>query len=74
MDAAGSLIELWRETKRQREQRRGAFNYDPLGVLASTGTLYYPAQRSCEIAAKFANDCRAMTNVTALAGRRPALS
>ena len=22
--------------------RRGAFNYDPLGVLAKTGTLYYP--------------------------------
>ena len=44
MDAAGSLIEIWRAAKAStRTTRRGAFNYDPLGVLASTGTLYYPA-------------------------------
>ena len=66
MDAAGSLIEIWRERGIGENQRRGAFNYDPLGVLAATGTLYYPAQRSCDIAGKFANDCRTMTNVTAL--------
>ena len=66
MDAAGSLIEIWREAEINENQRRGAFNYDPLGVLARTGTLYYPAERSCEIAAKFANDCRTMTHVTAL--------
>ena len=35
-------------------------------MLARTGTLYYAADRSCEIAAKFANDCRTMTHVTAL--------
>ena len=46
--------------------RRGAFNYDPLGVLARTGTLYYPPDRSCEIAAKLAADCRTMSHVTAL--------
>jgi methylmalonyl-CoA mutase len=66
MDAAGSLIEIWRAANVNENQRRGAFNYDPLGVLARTGTLYYPAGRSCEIAAKFANDCRTMTNITAL--------
>jgi methylmalonyl-CoA mutase len=66
MDAAGSLIEIWRAANVGENQRRGAFNYDPLGVLARTGTLYYPADRSCEIAAKFANDCRTMTHVTAL--------
>ena len=66
MDAAGSLIEIWRAANINENQRRGAFNYDPLGVLARTGTLYYPAQRSCEIAAKFANDCRTMTHITAL--------
>lgn len=66
MDAAGSLIEVWRTANVNENQRRGAFNYDPLGVLARTGTLYYPAGRTCEIAAKFANDCRTMTNVTAL--------
>ena len=46
--------------------RRGAFNYDPLGVLAKTGTLYYPPDRSCEIAAKLAADTRTMSHVTAL--------
>jgi len=66
MDAAGSLLEIWRERGIGENQRRGAFNCDPLGVLARTGTLYYPAQRSCDIAAKLANDCRAMTHVTAL--------
>src|SRR5581483_6584410 len=66
MDAAGSLIEIWRARGLSENQRRGAFNCDPLGVLARTGTLYYPAPRSCEIAARLANDCRTMTNVTAL--------
>ncbi len=66
MDAAGSLIEIWRAANINENERRGAFNYDPLGGLARTGTLYYPAQRSCEIAAKFANDCRTMTHITAL--------
>src|SRR5262245_51355364 len=66
MDAAGSLIEIWRQRGIGENQRRGAFNYDPLGVLARTGTLYYPAPRACEIAAKFASDCRTMSNVTAL--------
>ena len=66
MDAAGSLIEIWREAGISENQRRGAFNCDPLGVLARTGTLYYPAARSCEIAAKFAYDCRTMSHVPAL--------
>jgi methylmalonyl-CoA mutase len=66
MDAAGSLMEIWRAAGVNENQRRGAFNYDPLGVLARTGTLYYPAPRACEIAAKFANDCRTMTHVAAL--------
>ena len=43
MDAAGSLLELWRAAGLNENERRGAFNYDPLGVLAKTGTLYYPA-------------------------------
>ncbi|HEY7083460.1 MAG TPA: methylmalonyl-CoA mutase family protein [Hyphomicrobiaceae bacterium] len=66
MDAAGSLIEIWRQRGIGENRRRGAFNHDPLGVLARTGTLYYPHARACEIAAKFASDCRTMTNVTAL--------
>jgi methylmalonyl-CoA mutase len=67
MDAAGSLLEIWREANVSENVRRGAFNVDPLGVLAATGTLYYPADRSCEIAAKFAFDCRTMSHVWALA-------
>ena len=66
MDAAGSLIEIWRGAGINENNRRGAFNYDPLGTLARNGTLYYPAQRSCEIAAKFAYDCRTMSHVAAL--------
>jgi methylmalonyl-CoA mutase len=66
MDAAGSLIELWRGANLSENARLGAFNCDPLGVLAATGTLYYPADRACEIAAKLAADCRTMTHVTAL--------
>jgi methylmalonyl-CoA mutase len=66
MDAAGSLMELWRAAGINENHWRGAFNYDPLGVLAKTGTLYYPAQRASEIAAKLAVDCRTMSHVTAL--------
>ena len=66
MDAAGSLLELWRTAGLNENERRGGFNYDPLGVLAKTGTLYYPAARSAEIAAKLAADCRTMSHVTAL--------
>ena len=66
MDAAGSLIELWRAANLSENARLGAFNCDPLGVLAATGTLYYPADRACEIAARLAVDCRTMTHVTAL--------
>ena len=66
LDAAGSLMEVWRSAGIGENVRGGAFNYDPLGVLAKTGTLYYPAQRSCEIAAKLATDTRSMSHVTAL--------
>jgi methylmalonyl-CoA mutase len=66
LDAAGSLIQIWRDRGIAEASRQGAFNYDPLGVLAKTGTLYYPAARSCEIAAKLAVDCAGMPNVTAL--------
>ena len=66
LDAVGSLMEIWRAAGISENVRRAAFNYDPLGVLARTGTLYYPAQRSCAIAAKLAADSRTMSHVTAL--------
>jgi methylmalonyl-CoA mutase len=65
-DAVGSLMGLWRAAGLSENARRGAFNYDPLGVLAKTGTLYYPAGRSCAIAAELAADTRSMSHVTAL--------
>jgi methylmalonyl-CoA mutase len=66
LDAAGSLIETWRAAGIGENERRGAFNYDPLGVLAETGTLNHPVQRACEIAARLAADTRSMSHVTAL--------
>ena len=66
MDAVGSLLEIWRERGVEEGNRHAAFNLDPLGVLAKTGTLYYPADRACAIAAKFAADAQAMPNVKAL--------
>jgi methylmalonyl-CoA mutase len=66
MDAAGSLLEIWRAASIGENERHGAFNLDPVGVLAKTGTLYYPPERSCAIAAKFARDCRSMSGVRAL--------
>ena len=66
MDAAGSLLEIWHEFGVEEGSRHAAFNLDPLGVLAKTGTLYYPADRACAIAAKFAADMRALPNVKAL--------
>src|SRR5262245_18451573 len=34
LDAVGSLMEIWRTAGIGENVRRGAFNYDPLGVLA----------------------------------------
>jgi methylmalonyl-CoA mutase len=66
LDAAGSLTEIWHDAGIGETARRGAFNFDPLGTLAATGTLYYPAGRSCQIAAKFVADGAAMPGVSAL--------
>jgi methylmalonyl-CoA mutase len=67
MDAAGSLIEIWRARDIGEERRRGAFDLDPLGTLARTGSLYYPAEKSLGLAARFAIDSLPMPGVTALA-------
>ena len=66
LEAAASLLQIWREAGINENSRRGAFNYDPLGVLAKTGTLYYPPARACDIAARLAADSRSMSHVTAL--------
>jgi methylmalonyl-CoA mutase len=65
LDAAGSLIAMWRDAG-MSEGGCGFFNLDPLGVLAKSGTLYYPAERACAIAARFAGDCHGMPRVRVL--------
>ena len=66
LDAAGSLLALWREAGIPEQERTGFINVDPLGVLAQTGTLYYPPERACAIAATFAADCRTMPGLRVL--------
>jgi methylmalonyl-CoA mutase len=66
VDAAGSLMALWRKAGIADDKCLGAFNADPLGTLAMTGALYHPLARSLDIAAKLAADTRAMPGVTAL--------
>ena len=52
-DAAGALIALWRASGIPEARWQGAFNYDPLGVLARTGALYHPVDRTLSIAGEF---------------------
>ena len=65
-DAAGSLMALWRAAGVTDNQRHGAFNYDPLGVLATTGALYHSIPRALEIAADLVRIAQSMPHVTAL--------
>lgn len=65
-DAAGSLLALWRIAGVGDATRRGAFNYDPLGTLASTGALYHSIPKALEIAAGLIRTTASMRGVTAL--------
>lgn len=65
-DAAGSLMALWRAAGVSGAQCRGAFNYDPLGTLAATGSLYHALPRAMEIAAGLLTTTLPMPGVTAL--------
>ncbi|MGD9803036.1 MAG: methylmalonyl-CoA mutase family protein [Hyphomicrobiaceae bacterium] len=65
-DAAGSLMALWRTSGIGEGQRQGAFNYDPLGTLAATGSLYNPAAKALAIAADLVRTTESMPGVTAL--------
>ncbi|MDX2156259.1 MAG: methylmalonyl-CoA mutase family protein [Hyphomicrobiaceae bacterium] len=65
-DAAGSLMALWRAAGLADGQRRGAFNYDPLGNLAATGALYHPLAKALAIAADLVATSLPMPGVTAL--------
>jgi methylmalonyl-CoA mutase len=56
LDAAGSLMALWRARGVADDKRVGAFNFDPLGTLARTGTLTQPVHTTLATAAKLAAD------------------
>ncbi len=65
-DTAGSLIAAWRAAGINEAQRCGAFNYDPLATLATTGALYHPLPKALAIAADLVRTALAMPHVTAL--------
>ncbi|HRD75562.1 MAG TPA: methylmalonyl-CoA mutase subunit beta, partial [Hyphomicrobiaceae bacterium] len=66
VDAAGSLMEIWREQGIAAGRCRGAFDYDPLGTLARTGALYNPLPKALATAAHLITDTASMPGVTAL--------
>lgn len=66
LDAAGSLIAAWRANGIAEDRRQGAFNLDPLGTLARTGSIYYPADKSLALAAGLLSQTLAMPGVCAL--------
>jgi methylmalonyl-CoA mutase len=57
---------LWRAAGIAEGQRRGAFNYDPLGTLAATGALYHPAAKALAVATDLVRTTAPMPGVTAL--------
>lgn len=65
-DAAGSLMALWRRAGLADAARVGAFDYDPLGTLASTGALYHPVPKALALAADLMRTAAASPNVSAL--------
>ena len=47
------MIASWRNAGLAEAQWKGAFNYDPLGTLATTGALYHPVERALSISGQF---------------------
>ena len=66
VDAAGSLMALWREAGVADGQTKGSFNYDPLGTLAQTGALANSVPKALAIGADFMARTQAMPGVTAM--------
>lgn len=65
-DCAGSLLSIWRKAGMAPAQCRGAFNYDPIGTLASTGALYQPLDKALAVAADLTRSVHDYPQVTAL--------
>lgn len=65
-ETARALIEVWQAAGVAAAHRQGAFNYDPLGVLAATGSLREPLETALVKAAGILGDAEGMPHVTAL--------
>lgn len=65
-EAAKGLMALWDAAGIAKEARRAAFNFDPLGTLAATGTLALPIEKALEQAAQLTSAATALPGVTAL--------
>lgn len=66
-DLAQMLVRKWEASGIAPAFRQGAFNYDPLGVLAATGTLADPLDAALAQTAGLAASVAGMPHVTALA-------
>lgn len=70
-DAAGALIALWRQAGLAEAAWQGAFNYDPLGNLARTGSLYNSVPKALAAAADLVSRCRGTGVQAVMADGRP---
>lgn len=61
-----ALLQVWQTAAIGAPHRQGAFNYDPMGVLAATGTLQEPLDAILVKAARLVGDVNGMPHVTAL--------
>jgi methylmalonyl-CoA mutase len=66
IDAAGSLMAVWRARGLDDSQCRGGFGYDPLSTLALTGSLYHPLPRALAAAAELLRSALPHRHVRAL--------
>lgn len=67
LPAAAAMVALWRRRNIAPEQRRGAFNADPLGVWAAEGSLPHPCTVAYDQMAELAQwTAHTLPGVTAL--------
>ena len=66
VEAAASLIQIWDQQGLAGAQRRGAFNYDPLGTLAETGGLPISLPQALAQAAELVRQALPWPHVTVL--------
>ena len=65
-EAAVALMDVWDNRGIVNQQRRGAFNYDPLGTLAETGSLAWTLPRAMLASGRMVAQTQAWPHVSAL--------